>query len=638
MGTLEVVNDREVRVTCRSGAGAEERRAHFVVRFSRPVAEQAVSIDGEPATPEVKAQGAAVKAWFRFGGPEPLLVRVGASLVDGDGAARNLEAEPMAAFDAVRKRAERAWETELSRVRIEGGTAAQRTVFHTGLYRSLLEPRLMSDADGLFRDVEGRVRPAMDGVHYDVSPTAAASHALHGLLDRERSRHFALSAMGEGAPTDDPEAAKARPAAVAEFAIPMIAGAVLQELPGLDAERALAAMMRGASADRRDRATFDRHGFIPAEEDEASVARTLAYAYGDWCIAQVAGKLGKIEERNRRLRGAQGYKHLFDPTTGFLRPRLQGHWVTPFAADEAVAAYGGRTARQATISLPHDIDGIARLQGGAKTLVRNLDLLVAAGSLDAAPGAYGALGASAFPTAALYAYAGQPWKTQKLARLVFDAAGSPENVSAAGRRASASHALGALGLQLAHPASDQWMLVAPRFSRSILALDGGRRLVIRAEGDVGAHAFVRGAKIDGRAHPRTYLSWAELRGARELVLVLGAEPGSWGGAAADRPASRIDEVEVIPAPFVAQGDRVFEKRTDVSLGCADPEARIHYTLDGSEPTGQSPSHTALPIGSSVVMKAIAMRGELRSPVVELRFTKRGTDTQRAARSQGKTTR
>jgi predicted alpha-1,2-mannosidase len=632
-GVLQVVGDREVRGTCTSGAGAQRRALHFVLRFSHPVVAQGVSVGGEPAEPMVEAQGDAIRAWYRFGSREPLMVQVGISPVDPDGAAGNLAAEqPEPSFDVVRRRAARVWEEELGRIRIEGGARPRRRLFYSALYRALLEPRLAGDVDGDYRGPKGRVHRAEDGARYLLTGSWGAALPLHALLSPQRMLDFARSVL-------TPEEARSTVATVGtqDLAAAILAGAVLRGV-AIDPAAALAALTARTATERRGRAAHRRSGFVPADEDAESVAHTLAYSYQDWCASAIADRAGKSAARDLLVRRAQGYKHLFDPEAGCLRPRYQGHWSTPFDQTVADAAYSGSTAQRASLLVAHDVDGLIRLHGGAKVFARKLDAMFAedAGTAFLADPLVRDAGV---PLAYLYAFTGQSWKTQRLVRGWLEEAAAARN-----RPVSAVQVLDALGLRPIHPAADQWLLGAPWFTRATVQLEGGRRLVIASEGEPAAASsrkprsgedppisYVQGVRRQAQPHDRAYLTWEELQSGGELMVTLGPRPSVWGSGPHARPSSRIEGSEVLPAPYVARGEPVFARQTDVSLGCADPEARIHYTVDGKVPSESSPSHTAFPIARTCVIKAIAVRGALQSPVVELRFVRRAPETPRAAR-------
>ena len=176
-----------------SSAWARDQRVWFVARFSHPV--EGFRIDKVEADPEGGMLGDEIRGVLSFGElAEPLTVHVGLSSVDLDGARANLEAESVGlGFDDVRARARTAWEQALDRVVVEGGTAAQRTNFYTGLYHSLIAPNLASDVDGRYRGMDREIHTADGRRHYTVFSlwdTFRATHPLFTIIERERTREF----------------------------------------------------------------------------------------------------------------------------------------------------------------------------------------------------------------------------------------------------------------------------------------------------------------------------------------------------------------------------------------------------------------------------------------------------------------
>ena len=643
---IEFHGDREVSGFRRSRSWAEDQRLYFAARFSRPMqgairqidaAAEAAALPGEPirATP---------RAVLKFDPGPPLLVKVGLSAVSADGARRNLDAEqPGWNFDAVRDRAERAWERELDRIRIEGGTLQQRRTFYTALYHLFLQPNLYDDVDGQYRGRDLQVHTARGGNHYTVFSlwdTFRAAHPMYTLLDWERTRDFTrtfLRQYDEGGALPVWElAANETHCMIGYHAVPVLAEAVLKAIPGVDAPGAFAAMLASARADRPGLPDYRRRGFIPAEEEGESVSQTLEYAYDDACIARVAAHLGRRDEQTEFERRAQSYAHLFDPTTGFMRARLHGHWFTPFDPAEVNFHYTEANAWQYNFFVPHDVDGLMRLHGGRAAFAAKLDSMFAADSrlrgtqqadVTGLIGQYAHGNEPSHHMAYLYALAGQPWKTQALVRRICNVLyadrpdGLPGNEDCG--QMSAWYVWSALGLYPVDPASGRYVLGSPLFRRATVRLGNGKRLVVLAEGDVASHAYVQSARLHGRPLDRAWVTWNEITRGGELAFTMGPEPAmQWGSAEQPGPGQgqAPEVVAVVPAPHVARGDRLFAGTTDVALACADPTARIAYAMDGAEPDASTAASACnFRLHRTTHVRAVAVRGAARSPVVDLHF-------------------
>ena len=183
-------------------------------------------------------------------------------------------------------------------------------------------------------------------------------------------------------------------------------------------------MTRSADEDRSASAAYKRDGFIDAETKPKGVSTTLEYAYDDWTIAQVARKLGRPEDHARFARRSQSWKHLFDPSTGFMRARVEGLWLTPFEPAEVNNHYTEANAWQYSFFVPHDVDGLMTLMGGPDAFARKLDALFTADSrtsgreqadITGLIGQYAHGNEPSHHMLYLYAYAGQAWKTQEVA-------------------------------------------------------------------------------------------------------------------------------------------------------------------------------------------------------------------------------
>jgi len=643
---IEIRSDREVSGFRRSRGWATDQHVYFVARFSRPIRATTFEVAGvqETAAPPLRRTGTALFAALEFDSGPPLLVKVGISAVSEDGARRNLDAEqPGWNFDAVRDRAERTWEHELDRIRIEGGTPSQRRTFYTALYHLFLQPNLYNDVDGQYRGRDLQVHTAQDGNHYTVFSlwdTFRAAHPLYTLLDEERTRDFArtfLRQYDEGGALPVWElAANETHCMIGYHSVPVLAEAILKGIPGIDAPRAFEAMLASARADRRGLPDYRRRGFIPAEEEGESVSQTLEYAYDDACIAKVAAHLGRREEQVEFERRAQSYAHLFDPTTGFMRARLHGHWFTPFEPAEVNFHYTEANAWQYSFFVPHDVDGLMRLHGGREAFAAKLDAMFAADSrlrgtqqadITGLIGQYAHGNEPSHHMAYLYVHAGQPWKTQSLVRRICNDLyadrpdGLPGNEDCG--QMSAWYVWSALGLYPVDPASGHYVLGSPLFEQATVQLGNGKRFVVRAKGKVASHAYVQSARLHGRPLERTWVTWDEITRGGELEFTMGPEPAlDWGSAASLAPGGDThDETPaVVPAPYVARGERLFVGATEVTLACADPTARIAYAMDGAEPdisTAASACNFALDRTTHV--RAVAVRGAARSPVVDLHF-------------------
>ncbi|MBL0177008.1 MAG: GH92 family glycosyl hydrolase [Ignavibacteria bacterium] len=256
---LRILNQNELAGFRRSTGWAKDQRVYFVMRVSKPMTGGLVDSIG--AQHESLAAKGGVVAGIRYetANDEQILVKVGISGVDIEGARRNLDAEnPGWNFDGVRTAAALAWERELSKISVEGGSTEQHTVFATALYHSMIAPNIWSDVDGRYRGMDGRTHRAEGWTMYTVFSLWDTFRALHPLLtiiDRARTRDFvrSLIAKGEEAGGQLPVwelAGNETFCMIGNHAIPVIVDAWAKGIRDFDSTKAEALMASSAQKNR----------------------------------------------------------------------------------------------------------------------------------------------------------------------------------------------------------------------------------------------------------------------------------------------------------------------------------------------------------------------------------------------------
>ena len=628
---IDVVSDTEVTGVRRSRSWARDQVVYFVIRFSRPFAA------GAATNPNKRA--------FDFGSAgEPLLVKVAISAVSVDGARKNLEAElPGWDFDAVRAAADAAWERELSKIRVEGGTKDQRTIFYTALYHAMLTPNVYMDVDGQYRGRDSRVHRADGFTYYTVFSlwdTFRALHPLLTLIDKARTRDFIQTFLRQyeqaGRLPVWELAANETDTMIGYHAVPVIADAVAKGVDGFDLELAYKAMVHSADEDRAGLAAYKRAGFIDASEEGESVSRTLEYAYDDWTIAQVAKRLGRQDDYARFLRRSKSWKHLLDPSTGFMRARVEGFWASPFDPAEVNSHYTEANAWQYSFFVPHDVAALIRMLGGPEQFAKKLDALFSASSkttgreqadITGLIGQYAHGNEPSHHMAYLYSYAGQPWKTQAMVRRILDEQYSAKPDGLSGNedcgQMSAWYVFSALGFYPVTPGSSQYVIGSPLFDSAAIRLESGAVFNVRARNASPANKYIQQVRLNGGAYDLAFLEHLAITGGGDVTFEMGPEPNTrWGSGRGAQPASSVTDVRVVAAPFITAGVRVFRGSQPVRLRSADPTAAIHYTVDGATPDRSSPRYSApFTISDSVTVKAVAFIDEDSSPVMAVPFRK-----------------
>ncbi len=625
---LEVTGEREVTGFRRSKGWALDQHIYFVAHFSQPIASFGISGSDTLAPDVARAAGRHVKGALRFrsAGDEPLIVRVGISATDASGARRNLEQEMQHRdFDAVRQSAYDTWNRSLSRIRLSGGTIEQRRTFYTALYHTMIAPNVFSDVDGRYRTMTGGIGTADGFERYTVFSlwdTFRAAHPLFTILEPDRTADFIRSFLAIyeeslGLPVWE-LAANETWCMIGYHAVPPILDAYRKGIRGFDPAGALAAMVGTAKLDTLGRLPYGVYGCIPSEKESESVSKTLEYAYDDWCISEMARLLGRDDLSEEFARRAESYRNLFDPSAGFFRSKRNGAWKEPFTPRAVTVDFTEANAWQYAFFVPHNVSGMIDLYGGREGFTRKLDEMFAAQSVlegrDQADitgliGQYAHGNEPSHHIAYLYAYAGQPWRTQQLVRRIMqdfytDAPDGLIGNEDCGQM-SAWYVLSALGLYPVNPAQPIYTLGAPLFPEARVQLPNGRELVIAGKG-AETNPYVQEVFADGRALGRSWISHDELLNTDVVSFSLGSVPDtSWASHPGSVPPSP-PAAPITLAPVSSRQEQSFQGSITVELSCATPGAVIRYSTDGSEPGRTSAAYSVpLTFDRTTTLKARA---------------------------------
>ncbi|HEX6719091.1 MAG TPA: GH92 family glycosyl hydrolase [Pyrinomonadaceae bacterium] len=603
----------------RSQAWAKDQVVYFALEFSQPFSAHGVIVDG-------------LKAYFRFDARAgaPILVKVGISAVDIEGALKNLHAEVNDwDFDKVKADAKAAWNAELSRIVVSGGTDAELINFYTALYHAMTAPNLFMDVDGRYRGRDFKTHKADDFTNYTVFSlwdTFRAAHPLYTIIDQKRTRDFIntfLVQYEQGGRLPVWElAANETDTMIGYHAVSVIADAAAKGIDGFDLQKALAAMKHSAELRDRGLGAYMDQGFISMEDERESVSKVLEYAYDDWCIAQVARMLGKTSDYERYNRRAQSYKNVFDRGSGFMRPRSNGNWVERFDPREVTFAFTEANSWQYTFFASHDIAGLIDLMGGRREFVRKLDQLFATDSpttgreqadITGLMGQYAHGNEPSHHMAYLYDYVGQPGKTQMRVREIMDRFYKPEPDGLIGNedcgQMSAWYVLSAAGFYPVTPGSKVYAIGSPLFPELRFNLENGKSFVVRANGVSERNVYIQSATLNGKPYNKSFLLHDDLMRGGELVFQMALRPNlRWSTGAGNEPVSRIDGPEIVPVPVIKAAGQTFRGRLEISLAGIDSKpVDLHYTVDGSEPNSHSTRFTKpFFIEADTTVKALAI--------------------------------
>lgn len=548
---------------------ANGRYLFFAMKLSRPFSRADLYADDKRVDAGDVA-GDHLKAALHLddAGDAPLLVKVGISSVDIDGALRNLESEiPDWDFDHVRQLAATQWERELARIRIDSRSEEVKRIFYSGLYHSMLAPTLFSDVDGRYRGMDLNIHTLPKGQHnystYSLWDTYRSLHPLYTLFQPDKVPDIVQGLVRKASESPDGPPVWTLQGVetgtmIGCHSISVIAEALAKGFKGIDYASAWPVFRdRYLHDDYRGLGWYRKLGYIPADEEGEAVSKTLEYAYDDWSLARLAEGVGADKEAGQLRQRSRNYRHLLHPKDHFMRARdAAGEWLEPFSPSgmghtRRWRDYTESNSWEATFLNQHDLYQYMRLFGGEKAFERKLDeLFTTSPDLpeDAPPDIAGLVGQYAqgnepcHHVAYLYAYAGSHHKTQARVRMLledmFRAApdGLPGNEDCG--QMSAWYVLSAMGLYPVDPVSANWVFGSPLVDRAEVELAEGRKLVVEARGNGKGKPYIQRVTWNGKPWTRSWIGHAELAAGGTLVFEMGATPNkAFGTKKDDRPPS-----------------------------------------------------------------------------------------------------
>jgi len=684
---LRVVGDRRVEGYRRSSSWAKDQVIYFVAEFSRPFDFPLIG-NGEAIT-AAGGKGKRPRGVLHFGTSkdQQVSVKVALSPVSIEGARKNLAAElPGWDFDKVRAEAKAAWNKELSKIEVSGGTDAQMTTFYTALYHTMIQPNIFQDVDGNYRGHDGKIHNITEDNRRDAEPrrqtnpkskvqnpksdqytvfslwdTFRAAHPLYTIIDQKRTADFIntfirIYEQGGRLPVWE-LAGNETDCMIGYHAVSVIADAMAKGIKGFDYEKAYAAAKHSAELDHFGLAAYKRRGYISMEDENESVSKTLEYAYDDWCIAQMAAIMGRRYEAwllttNKMLASgeperlyaadyqkysarAHYFENLFDPATSFMRPKKNGGFVSPFAPNEVTFNFTEGNSWVYSFFVPQDISRLMELQGGQEKFSAKLDELFTTTDKLAGreqPDITGLIGQYAHGNepshhiAYLYDYAGQPWKTQKIVRKIVDEFYKPEPDGLIGNedcgQMSAWYIMSASGIYEVTPGSAVYVFGTPLFPEMTYRLENGKIFTIRAKNVSDKNIYIRDAKLNGAPYKKAFITHEDIMKGGVLEFQMTSEPAK--KAFSEFPISSI-ETGSPAVPVISGGGRVFSGQATVTINTTTSGAKVLYGTDRTDPPWM-PYTGPFALGETtrVFAKALSADGK-ESPIAEAQFVKKPHD-------------
>lgn len=535
-----------------SGGCPPNFACYFFARFSAEFSGYGTFVGDQVAPGESERDGERAGGYVEFspGSGSQIELRIATSLTSVEQAARNLAREiGDESFEEALERTHRLWNETLGRIAIEDEDLEAKRIFYTCLYRSHLFPRIWheEDADNSiihYSPYDGEVRPGVLYTDNGFWDTYRTEYPLLTLLHRDRVAEILqgwTNAYKEGGWFPQWASPGYRACMVGTHIDAVMADAVAKGVTDFEVDTALSGMLKHAyepgdeagSYGRIGIEDYKRMGYVAADRHDASVARSLDYAYDDWCIAQVARLRGRETEAASLLERSLSYRSSWHAEAGFMRARnADGSWVQPFDPYRWGGPYVEGGPWQSSWAVPHDVDGLIEMMGGRERFVARLDEMMSTppffevGSYgfeihemtEMACADFGQYAHSNQPVhhvLYLYALAGRPDLTRHWVRRVMDELytvdhfpGDEDN-----GEMSAWYVLSAMGLFPVCPGDPRYVLGVPRFRKMTIRPEGGEEIVIERVG-AGCVSSVElnGSAVDGvRVAHEDLLRGARLR-------------------------------------------------------------------------------------------------------------------------------
>ena len=533
--------------TKNSGGVPENFRNWFVIKADKPIESftlwtrlgmavtEGTEYEGEHATASVA---------FATERGEVVNLQTASSFISLEQAWRNLKEVEGRSFDEIKAAAKDCWNEVLGRIEVGGGTDEQYRTFYSCLYRATLFPRKFYEIseDGKpihYSPYNGQI---CDGYLYTDTGFWDTFRALFPLLNlaypsvNEEIQQGLANIARENEFLPEWASPGHRGCMVGNNSASVVADAILKGVtPEKDWQTLYDCIVYGTehvhpevnSTGRLGHEYYNSIGYIPYNVGiHESVARTLEYAYNDWCILQLAKKLDRPAEEIAKWEArSNNWKNVFDPSHNLMRGRnLDGSFQEPFSPYKWGGAFTEGNAWHYTWSVVHDVDGLAEAMGGEEVFAQMLDsVFVVPPIYDdsyygyriheitemqvANMGNYAHGNQPAQHMIYLYNWAGQPEKTQKWVREVMDRLYSAAPDGYCGDedngQTSAWYVFSALGFYPVCPGSGEYAIGAPLFERAVVHLENGKTLEINADGD---GPYFKDITVDGKAHESLFFS------------------------------------------------------------------------------------------------------------------------------------
>nr|WP_077923007.1 GH92 family glycosyl hydrolase [Spirosoma sp. 209] len=556
--------------TRNSGGVPQNFKNYFVIQFDRPFTSTAVwnGKETNSGAIELTADHTGAVVGFRTRRGEQVQARVASSFISPEQAERNLGEIGTDDFETIKNKAKQAWNTELTRMAVEGGSVDQLQTFYSCLYRSLQFPRKFYELDANKKVVHyspfnGQTLPGYMFTDTGFWDTFRALFPFLNLMYPSLNAHIQeglVNTYKESGWLPEWASPGHRPVMIGSNSASIVADAYLKGARGYDINTLYEAVLKNSenagpisTLGRAGVEYYNKLGYVPYDvRINENAARTLEYAYDDFTIYQLAKALKRPQsEIDRFAKRSQNYRNLFDPSHKLMRGKNKdGQFQTPFNPFKWGDAFTEGNSWHYTWSVFHDVEGLIGLMGGRKSFVGMLDsVFVVPPIFDDSyygsviheiremqimnMGNYAHGNQPIQHMTYLYNYAGEPWKTQYWVRDVMNRLYKPTPDGYCGDedngQTSVWYVFSALGFYPVCPGTDQYVLGTPLFRKATLRLENGKTLVLNAPANSSQNRYVGAVTRNGTVYEKNWFSHGDLLRGGTINFTMVAQPNKQRG-------------------------------------------------------------------------------------------------------------
>ena len=532
---------------------ADDQKVYFYAEFSKVPASLDIIREDMKIWDNVTVNiPTFAKAGFETTEGEQVMLKVALSPVSMEGAYKNMQAELQGwNFETVTADADRLWNEELSKIKIQTKDKDAEKIFYTALYHSMIAPSEFCDVDGAYRGADGKTHENpgyKTHTTFSLWDTYRAAMPLYSIFQTERYADFINTMLAiykeqgklpvwhlHGCETN---------CMVGNPGIPPVADAIVKGLKGFDHKLALEAMKESALRPDRGQEHRMKYGYIPCDLFNEAVAYDLEYALADGALALAAEKLGDDEAAEYFGQRSKSYKHLFDSELEFLRGKdSKGNFRTeynPFFSSHRADDYCEGNGWQYTWLVPHDMNGLIECFRSKEAFINKLDSLFLVSSViegeDVSADISGLIGQYAHGNEPshhilyFYTMAGQPWKTADRVREVLQTLYTSKPDGLSGNedvgQMSAWYILSALGFYEVEPASGRYWFGSPIIDKAEIQVAEGT-FSITTENNNAENRYIQSVTLNGRPHTKGYIEHSDIAAGGEIIIKMGSEQTLW---------------------------------------------------------------------------------------------------------------